>query len=261
MTPMAALIPVEKVVSLLKAREKVALFLDYDGTLVHIRKDPSKCVLPDPLKTFLRKLAASKRFYPVIMSGRSLKNVRKMAGVRGICYGGNHGFDVAGPGLRYTHPAALRARPCVIRLKRLLKIGTRGIKGVLIEDKFLSISLHYRSVKEKDVPRVFRAFDEASRPFVGKKLLSLQRGKKVLELVPPAEWNKGFAVLWLLRRLDKGFYPVYIGDDLTDETAFRALKSRGLTLKVGESGTTSARYRLKGPGDVRRLLSGLAGPE
>ncbi len=244
----------DKLWSVLKSGKKIALFLDYDGTLVAIRKDPSKCVLPGHMRSLLRRLAASERLYPIIMSGRSLRDVRKMAGVRGICYAGNHGFDIACPDVRYTHPAAFNARPRIIAVKRLLKKAVGGIKGARIEDKLFSISLHYRSVEKKDVPFVLRGFQEASRPFVEKKILSPQKGKKVLELVPSAKWNKGLAALWLLRRLGKGFYPVYIGDDLTDETAFRALRNKGLTLKVGSYVKTSARYSVETPGDVGRLL-------
>jgi len=248
----------DKLWSVLKTGKKAVLFLDYDGTLVAIRKDPSECVLPDPVKSLLRRLAASGRVFPVIMSGRSLRDVRRLSGLKGICYGGNHGFDIACPDVRYTHPAALKARPRIIAVKRLLKKAVGGIKGVRIEDKSFSISLHYRSVGKKDVPLVLKGFYGASRPFIEKNFLSLQKGKKVLELVPQARWNKGMAALWLLRRLGKGFYPVYIGDDLTDETAFAALRRKGLTLKVGRRGKTAARYRLAGPGGVRRLLGRIA---
>lgn len=238
----------------IKTGKKIALFLDYDGTLVPIRKDPSQCVLPVQVKKMLRKLAVSGHFYPVILSGRSLRDIRKMTGVRGICYGGNHGFDMAGPGVRYTHPAALKARPQIITAKRLLEKAVGGISGARLEDKKFSISLHYRSVREKDLPLIFKSFDEVSKPFVRKNILSVQRGKKVLELVPSAEWDKGFAALWLLQRLGEGFYPIYIGDDLTDETAFKALRKKGFTLKVGKSEKTSARYYVENTGDVKRLL-------
>lgn len=241
--------------SVVENGRKIALFLDYDGTLVPIRKNPDACVLTVRTRELLRRLSASGKCYPVILSGRSLANVKKMAGVRGICYGGNHGFEIAGPGIRYTHEAALKARPFFLEAKRLLEKKIQGIKGAFIEDKRFSLSLHYRSVGEKAVPEVFRCFDEVAAPFVDKKKLALIKGKKVLDLVPNAEWSKGLAALWLLERLGSDFFPIYVGDDTTDETAFKAIRDKGITVKVGRSKKTYARYHIENHNGVKRLLN------
>lgn len=240
--------------SVIDSGRKIALFLDYDGTLVPIRKNPDACILPYRKKRLLQRLSASDKCYIVIISGRSLSNIKKMAGVCGICYGGNHGFDMAGPGIRYTHEAALKARPVLLEVKRHLKKKIRSIKDVFIEDKKFSISLHYRSVAEKAIPAVFRCFDEITAPFVNKKKLTLIKGKMVLELVPCASWNKGYAVLWVLENLGNDFFPIYIGDDTTDETAFKALRNKGITVKVGRSKKTYARYHIENHCEVIRLL-------
>lgn len=244
----------ERLASVIDSGKKIALFLDYDGTLVPIRRNPSKCLLPVRLKKLLQRLSVSRDCYPVILSGRALADVKRKVGVRGIIYGGNHGFDIMGPGIRYTHPAALKARPFVVEAKRLLKKENENIKGAYVEDKKFSISLHYRSVREKNVPSVLKHFGEVSIPFIRKKKLALIRGKKVLELVPYASWDKGRAALWLLERLGSDFFPVYVGDDLTDETAFKALRNKGLTLRVGKSKKTFARHHIETHSDVKRLL-------
>ena len=233
---------------------KVVFFLDYDGTLVPIRKNPDACVLSIRTRELLKRLSVSGKCYPVIISGRSLSNVRKMAGVRGICYVGNHGFDIAGTGIRYTHAAAAKARPALLEVKRLLKRKIRNITGAFIEDKKFSISLHYRTVDEKAIPSVFKCFDEVAAPFINKKKLAFIKGKMVLEMVPYASWNKGYAVLWLLEYLGSDFFPIYAGDDTTDETAFNALKKIGITIKVGKSNKTSASYRIEKQVDLIKML-------
>ena len=243
--------------SVIESGRKIALFLDYDGTLVPIRKDPDACILPCRKKKLLQKLSASDKCYIVIISGRSLSNIKKMAGVRGISYGGNHGFDMAGPGFRFTHKAALNARPVLLEVKQLLNKKIRLIKGVFVEDKKFSLSLHYRSVSEKALPAILRCFDEVTAPFVNKKKLKVIKGKMVLELVPNAEWNKGLAALWMLERLDGDFFPIYIGDDTTDETAFKALRDKGITIKAGISKKTYAHYHIEKLCDVERLLDNI----
>ena len=244
----------KRLYSVIESGRKIALFLDYDGTLVPIRNNPDACILPGRTRELLSRLSASDKCYPVILSGRSLQNVKKLAGVHGICYGGNHGFEISGPGIRYTHEAALNARPALLEAKRLLKKGIRGIEGAFIEDKKFSISLHYRSVDEKAVPAVFKCFDAVAAPFVNKKKLTRIKGKMVLELVPNAKWSKGYAALWMLERLGSDFFPIYIGDDTTDETAFKALRHKGTTVKVGRPKKTHARYHIEDHSDVKTLL-------
>ena len=85
------------------------------------------------------------------------------------------------------------------------------------------------------------------------------RGKKVLELVPNIHWDKGKAALFLLEKFNKTCLPVYVGDDVTDETAFNALKEYGITIRVGKSKQTQAEYYLRGQWEVLRLLQYLYG--
>lgn len=238
----------------IKRCHKIALFLDYDGTLVPIQKDPTRCILPDKIKSQLKLLTGSKRCYLTILSGRSLPDIKKMTGIKNIYYGGNHGLDISGSDIRYTHPKALLAKPLMRDVKYLLKKEIAGIKGAWIEDKRFTVSLHYRSVKTTDIPLVKKAFCNAAGGFLEKKLIAVIKGKKVLELAPDVSWDKGRAVVWILKHLKDKYLPIYIGDDQTDETAFKALYKKGITICIGKSKKTFANYYLKGYREVSRLL-------
>jgi len=136
-----------------------------------------------------------------------------------------------------------------------------GISGARVERKRFSIAAHYRNVNENDVPKVEQAVSE-----VATRDPTLRRinGKKVYELLPDVAWDKGKAALWLLETLglesrSGGIRPIYIGDDRTDEDAFRALEQRGIGILVSEqSQPTAASYSLKNPAEVERFLRALA---
>jgi alpha,alpha-trehalase len=237
---------------------KVAVFLDYDGTLTPIVSQPEDAWLSDSMRQTLRELAVQA---PVgILSGRDLDDVRRRVNVDGIVYAGSHGFDIAGPrGLR--RQVATEFLPNLEIAEKELHEALDGIPGARVERKHFSIAAHYRNVKENKASKVERAVGEVAARHRGLRRLE---GKKVYELLPNIEWDKGKAVLWLLETLSSesrpgGILPIYIGDDSTDEDAFRALKQRGVGILVREqSQPTAARYSLKDPAEVERFLRTLA---
>ncbi len=235
---------------------KYFLFLDYDGTLTPIVKKPGMAELSRTRRNLLIKLARSPRFVVAIVSGRMLSDITKRVGIKGIYYVGNHGFEIIGPKLKFTHPKAMTTKPILRKIKQELLRRLRNINGIIIEDKVLTMSLHFRLVKTGDLKKVGRTFQEIIRPFRRAKKIRITRGKKVFEIRPNAKWHKGEAVLWLLKKLGgrDRIIPVYIGDDVTDEDAFRALKKQGTTFRVGKTRKTHARYRLKDVAEVYRLL-------
>lgn len=234
--------------------KKIALFLDYDGTLVPIRKDPAQCIVSEKIKKQLRLLAGSNRCYLTILSGRSLSDIKKMVGLQNIYYGGNHGLDISGPRIRYTRPHAVLAKPIIDKVKHLLIKEIKNIDGAWIEDKKFTISLHFRSVEKEDISSVKKVLHRAAADFCESESLSIIKGKKVLELIPDASWGKGKAALWILRQLKRRCLSIYIGDDRTDETAFQALGKQGITIRVGKSKRSAADFYVKGYWEVSRLL-------
>jgi alpha,alpha-trehalase len=239
-----------------RAGRRLALFLDYDGTLTPIVRRPEDAVLGAPARAVLRALA--RRLPLAVISGRDLADVRARVGVPGVYYAGSHGFDIEGPGVRHRHPLARAAVAPLRAAAREITRDTAGIAGAQLEPKRFALAVHYRRVAGSNVPAVRAAVERARRRH---PQLRLAGGKKVLELLPGLDWDKGRAVLWLLRalRLDRGdVLPLYIGDDLTDEDAFRALAGRGLGIVVQRARRrTAARFALRDPRAVRAFLAGL----
>jgi len=235
---------------------RLAVFLDYDGTLTPIVSQPAHAVLFDSTREAVRTLAAH---MPVaILSGRDLDDIYQRVSINEIIYAGSHGVDIAGPrGLRKQ--VATEFLPILDAAEKELGEKLAGTSGALLERKRFSIAAHYRQANERGVTKVERAVNETGACH---RELRITAGKKVYELQPNIDWNKGRAVVWLLETLgleQPEVLPLYIGDDLTDEDAFRALEQRGVGIVVGEqSRSTAARYALKGPAEVERFLRELA---
>lgn len=234
---------------------RLALFLDYDGTLTPIVERPEDAVLAEETRAVLRRLA--RRHAVAIVSGRDLQDVRTRVGVEGLHYAGSHGFDIAGPGGGHVHGAARGAEPRLAAAADELETRTAQLAGVQVERKRFAVAVHYRRARKSDAPRVEAAVDRALARHPG---LRKTGGKMIFELRPDVDWDKGRAVRWLIDDLElQDAVPVYIGDDLTDEDAFRALAGRGVGIAVQESPQpTAATYTLRDPDEVRALLAGLA---
>jgi trehalose-phosphatase len=235
--------------------DRLAVFIDYDGTLTPIVSHPEDAWLSDSMRQTLRSLAA--RVPVAILSGRDLDDVRGRVHVDGIVYAGSHGFDIAGAGgLRRELGAAYLS--VLNTAETELREALDEIPGAQLERKHFSVAAHYRNVNKDDALRVDVAVDA-----VAARHRELRRidGKKVYELLPDIDWDKGKAVLWLLETQDLvrvKVLPIYIGDDRTDEDAFRALDNRGVAILVSEQPQpTTARYSLKNPAEVECFLRAL----
>lgn len=241
----------------LKDRETV-LYLDYDGTLTPIVQHPKDANLSEAMKTLLMKL--SNQCTIAIVSGRGLSDIKSRVGIKGIYYAGSHGFEIEGPGIKMEYEPAL---PFIERLDVLeteLKTALEEVKGAYIERKKFTIALHYRNVPEAELPLIDKAAAKSLRKYPE---LRKTLGKKVYELQPDLAWDKGRATGWLgdtLRVDHKGSKIIYIGDDITDEDAFRAIQEYGIGILVdgGEARPTAAHYKLEGVDATLRFLETLS---
>jgi trehalose 6-phosphate phosphatase len=236
-----------------------ALFLDYDGTLTPIVSRPELAVLSDESRAVLERIAA--RYPTAIISGRGRDNVERLVGLPELAYAGSHGFDIVGAGgTAVGHAVADWIEPVMNRVAEMVKPRLAGIDGALIEEKRFSIAVHYRLVEEALVPRIESIVDEA---VATDARLKKAHGKKVFEVRPDVDWDKGKAVLFLAEVLGLNgpdVVPFYIGDDVTDEDAFKALRGRGIGIVVSEAPRpTEASYWVQAPWEVyaffERLLS------
>ncbi|MBI2803435.1 MAG: trehalose-phosphatase [Planctomycetes bacterium] len=232
------------------------LGLDFDGTLSPIVEDPSKAELSLETQDIIKALAAIPGISVAIVSGRSLQDVRGRVGIDGLIYAGNHGLEIHGPGLSYLDPTAVKARRALGWLAAALTKGLSQITGVIVENKSLTLSVHCRQVAIEDRETVFRHVQAAAA--VAPDCFRISVGKLVYEVCPQAHWHKGSAMRWIDGQIGRqNTLTLYLGDDRTDEDAFRTL-AHGITVKVGEPCETAATYHLDSPASVREFLYWLA---
>jgi alpha,alpha-trehalase len=237
----------------------VFLFLDYDGTLVPITRSPGQARMTESTRSLLKDLVSLPRVRLAVISGRSLQDIKKQVSLKGIVYAGNHGLEIEAPGAKARCLVPPAGKKAIRLIYRDLKHALSGIPGILLEDKRDILSIHYRLAAKARVRKIRSIVKNIVRPFVLQKKLNLSAGKKVIEVLPPVSWNKGHAVSCLLRTAktvwrEKKIMPVYIGDDITDENAFRTIGKNGMTIRVGRSKNTSARYLLKSTRKVQSFL-------
>ncbi|HSI69603.1 MAG TPA: trehalose-phosphatase [Gillisia sp.] len=241
----------------IKGNRKITIFLDYDGTLTPIVSDPDAAELPEDNREIITGLS---NIIPVaIISGRDLRDLRSKIEIDTVIYAGSHGFDITGPdGLEMVQESEADVTPALDEAESRLKVQLKDISGVKVERKKFAIAVHYRNVEEKYVEEVKEAVQkEAARH----EILRTGSGKKVLELKPNIDWNKGYALDWLTEKLGwdrEKYLRVYIGDDITDEDGFDALIEDGIGIMVGTHGEkTSASFALRDTHEVTKFLQHL----
>jgi trehalose 6-phosphate phosphatase len=234
------------------------LFADLDGTLAPIVRRPRDARVSEPVRRVLRRLAH--RIPVVIVSGRALADVQRIVGVPTLRYVASHGLVCRESRSRVRWLGRPAARSTVLGWARTLKRAAEGIRGAWVEDKGQVVALHDRLVSKRERPTLRHRARRAIAPLLRAGGASLMRGKRVLEVRPAGSWNKGTAVATLLReRWAVGRLPVYFGDDRTDFDAFKVLRGRGLSIRVGgRRGVVGEDAWLPGPAAVASLLRWLA---
>ncbi len=248
----------------IEAAAHIMVFSDFDGTLAPIVARPEAAALPKEAGRLLRLLAGNPRIDLAIVSGRALDDLKARINIDGIIYIGNHGLEAAGPAVTFTHPVAEATRPTMRKLLREMAVGLGQFAGVIVEDKGLTLSIHYRLVEEAEVADLeaeFRRLIDGTGPDDNIRITS---GKMVREIRPAVEWNKGSAVEMLVRSCEAntGNQPlaIFLGDDITDEDGFKAVdRLGGISVLVGRAGReTSARYYLESVDEVNSFLDRLS---
>ena len=230
------------------------LFLDYDGTLTPIVSRPDLALCPSGVKRHLEKLRDLPRVSLAVISGRSIEDVRDKIGVSGITYVGNHGLEVENLAGRYKNILGSARKKELERITQNLQNSLEKIPGILFEDKGPILSVHYRNVPKEFFAKILQIIEAELQQW--RKRWKMASGKKVLEIQPNINFNKGKAVKEILRSFPSPeLLPIYVGDDQTDEDAFRVLKAKGISVFVGMSKLSSgADFFLKGPDEVEEFL-------
>jgi trehalose-phosphatase len=246
----------DEVSARIRLASRCLVCLDFDGTLADFVGQPDDAYMPPETERALRALTGHDNLTIAIVSGRDRIDLERRVGIAGVIYAGNHGMDISGPGLDFLEPSAAARVDKMHELAEVLCTRLQDIRHAIVEDKGLTISVHYRLVDESDreeLRRIVHAtLASADHPYV------LVAGEKVHEIRPRVAWNKGSAVVWIREHLGQPVpLPIYVGDDATDEDAFAALREEGISVKVRTGTETAARYTLEGTAEVRGFLEWL----
>lgn len=239
--------------------KKPVIFLDYDGTLTPIVNRPADAILDNEMRNTLEKLASM--FTVAILTGRDKEDVEKLVGIKDIIYAGSHGYIISGPGgLFMEHPESANVIPRLDRMEKELHALLEGkTSGTGVDRKLYAIGIHYRNALPGDKEVVYALVEKLLQKYPGFKT---GEGKMILEVKPKLDWDKGKALWWIMNALgledNSRYVPVFIGDDITDEDAFKAIKGRGIGILVGEHGQeTAAPFHLKDVTRVKAFLDRL----
>jgi len=239
-----------EVIARVRDAEHRLLLLDFDGTLVRLRRHPDDVRFSARGRKILQRLAGHANLTIAVVSGRELKKIQSLVGVEGIRYVGLHGAERAGE----TTVPSIAARQMVEAALKTAQTGLAGLRGIEIEDKRLSFAVHYRGARPPAIETASRVVADIAAASNDK--LRILCGKKVWELLPREFPGKGFAVLELFARLPEKKIAIYFGDDETDEEAFSVLPGQ-ITVNVGGAGNTHASFYVRSPSDVLNFLSRL----
>jgi trehalose-phosphatase len=238
-----------------------AVFLDYDGVLSPIVSHPDLAVLSEDTRRVLVRLADVATV--AVVSGRDVTDVMSKVRVPGIYYAGSHGFDIVGADGEPVVDEALDRFTVYLEpldiAQQMLESRLAAIDGAQVERKRFAIAVHYRRVAASDYGAIVAAVEEVA-PHV--PLLTVETGKKIFEFRPDFDWDKGRALLWLMGELgleQRRVIPIYLGDDTTDEDAFRVIRRGGIGIVVGRDGDPSlAHYALEDTDEVCSFLARIA---
>ncbi len=236
------------------------IFLDFDGTLSPIVNHPEDAALARGMEDILRRCAS--KYTIAVVSGRDMDDVKGRVNIDEIIYAGSHGFRISGPdGLIMEQKKAEKILPLLDRIKNQLNEKfSAGPEGVQVERKRYAIAVHFRNAEDSRRHEVQPKIDEVLKDHSGVKTGT---GKMIIEIKPDLDWHKGKAIEWILDELNLNDNPeimaIYIGDDVTDEDAFKTiLPNGGVGILVGTHGNpTAAAYRLKNVDEVKVLLQKL----
>ena len=239
------------------------VMLDVDGTLAPIVAVFDQATVPPETRRAVAAVAQRPNVHVALVTGRSVAVARQMVGVSNLWVIGNHGFEIQGPtGQDFADPSVALYREVIARAVTDLRPRVEAMRGVIIEDKAITLSVHWRLAEPAEIPRLREAVDDVANALG----LRVTEGKRIFEMKPPARIDKGTAVLALAERLTSGSHDasiVFAGDDVTDEDAIRALRThhpRAVTIRVigEENPPTEAEFSLQGTEGMRAFLEELA---
>lgn len=233
------------------------LLLDFDGTLAEFNPDPAAPQLTPERRDWLETISRQSGVMVGIVSGRRLDDLRARTRLPDHVYhAGLHGLEIEIDGRRTGHPDLYAAAQRLEGLADALGRLAGEFPGALIEDKGASVAVHARSVAPDRREAVFARADILAVPWIAERLVRRLEGDAVVEYLPNIAGHKGDATKWIAddveARTQRPAWVAYLGDDITDEDAFRAITC-GISVLIGLR-PTSATHKLDGITDVDQFL-------
>jgi trehalose-phosphatase len=240
----------KKVSAKIKNSPYLLLLSDFDGTLCPIVSHPDLVKVDEKILHLLKRLNKVKGVVLGFVSGRPVVDVKKELNLNNVYYVGNHGLEIKKPRSSRIEIQAKKEIAEVLKvfkqLKPILKKKINHFKGVWMEDKKYSLTIHYRQAAKEDTSSVIRIINEIIAEAENRELIRVTRGKKVFELRPPFNQNKGTAVQKLKKIYSKKkALMIYLGDDVTDEDVFKVMDREDIGIHIGSNKKSYARYCLK----------------
>jgi len=232
----------------------VALFLDVDGTLVEIEREPGAVHVPEQLCRVLAQLQLASDGALALVSGRPIAQLDRLFSPLRLAAAGLHGLERRR--LPATMVRAEVASSLLDRARHELATFAAGHPGVMLEDKGLTLALHYRGAPELQDAAAAMAQAVAA---ASDGALTLLAGKMVFELKPPG-CDKGQAIgAFMAEPPFAGRRPVFAGDDVTDEAGFRVVADLGgIAIRIGSDGhPTAASHGLADVPAMQRWLEAI----
>jgi trehalose 6-phosphate phosphatase len=237
--------------------EGLLLCTDFDGTLTGIVADPDAPEMRPGNRESLRRLCDHQNVSVAVVSGRELDDLQSRVELDGVSYAGNHGLELAHRGETTVHPVAERQASEIRAACEAIEARVGDIDGCLVENKGVTATVHHRQADLNDTPEI-RAAVEETVDDVAPDRIEVSTGKAVIELAPAVPWDKGQAVSFFREDVPDTWATMYLGDDTTDEHAFRAIAPRGISIHVGDDGESDAIYQTPDPDTVEQFLQWLA---
>ncbi|ELZ31091.1 trehalose-phosphatase [Halogeometricum pallidum JCM 14848] len=245
---------VETLDSKLREREELLLCVDFDGTLSPVVEDPDSATMLPENRAALEALQSHPDVTVAVVSGRELSDVRSRVGLTGVTYAGNHGLELRTEGTTKVHPVAKERKSDVERLSAELRGTFEEVRGVHVEDKGQTLTVHHRRAADAHAERARRTVARLVGEFGG-ETLTVSGDEEIIEVRPSIDWDKGSIVSSLLH--DRvSCLPVFVGDSRTDEAGFRAVERDGVGIRVGEPDdrATAATEFVSDPAETAALL-------
>jgi trehalose 6-phosphate synthase/phosphatase len=238
------------------AGKRIALFLDYDGTLREIELDPRSATPNADVETLLRRLGQQANVDVTIISGRSQEDLEAFLGGHPFRLIAEHGASLRGPGKKEWERLDLNINySWKEELLPILRLYEQATPGSTIEEKHSSIVWHYRRADEEFGAWKANQLTEELSALIANHPIKVRHGKKMVEVTAP-ENSKGAALAGVLEQNQNYEVALCAGDDLTDESMFELNRPRLITIKVG-IGLTQARFRVSDPATFRQFLNGI----